>query len=163
MDEREKAKWSYDLLYLRGDAEEWEAMYTNCSRVGYYAPMYTALKNNQKIDYSCSSYYIKDVMVSNESLSIAFLCLASTGEKESFLHDIKDRYKDWYSTPNGISLQNAIQLPNHRISEKIKYLQLALDPEKHGNKVREDMANRIAGTCLKQSLAQQQNRVYDDE
>ena len=99
-------------------------------------------------------------MVSNESLSIAFLCLASNGEKESFLHDIKERYKDWYSTPNGIYIQNAIQLPNHRISEKIKYLQLALDPEKHGNKVREDMANRIAGAGLKQSLAYQRR---DDE
>lgn len=99
-------------------------------------------------------------MVSNESLSIAFLCLASNGEKESFLHDIKERYKDWYSTQNGIYLQNAIQLPNHRISEKIKYLQLALDPEKHGNKVREDMANRIAGAGLKQSLAYQRR---DDE
>jgi hypothetical protein len=92
-------------------------------------------------------------MVSNESLSIAFLCLASNGEKETFLHEIKDRYKDWYTTENGVYLQNAIQLPNHRISEKIKYLQLALDPEKHGNKVREIMANRIAGVGLKQSLA----------
>ena len=92
-------------------------------------------------------------MVSNESLSIAFLCLASNGEKETFLHEIKDKYKDWYTTTNGIYFQNAIQLPNHRISEKIKYLQLALDPEKHGNKVREIMANRIAGVGLKQSIA----------
>jgi thermostable 8-oxoguanine DNA glycosylase len=92
-------------------------------------------------------------MVSNESLSIAFLCLASNYEKETFLQEVKDRYKNWYTTENGIYLQNAIQLPNHRISEKIKYLQLALDPEKHGNKVREIMANRIAGAGLKQSLA----------
>ena len=94
-------------------------------------------------------------MVSNESLSIAFLCLASNGEKETFLHEIKDKYKDWYTTTNGIYFQNAIQLPNYRISEKIKYLQLALDPEKHGNKVREIMANRIAGAGLKESLAYQ--------
>ena len=92
-------------------------------------------------------------MVSNESLSIAFLCLASNGEKETFLQEIKDKYKDWYTTTNGIYLQNAIQLPNYRISEKIKCLQLALDPEKHGNKVREIMANRIAGVGLKQSIA----------
>jgi hypothetical protein len=101
-------------------------------------------------------------MVSNESLSIAFLCLASNGEKETFLQEIKDKYKDWYTTTNGIYLQNAIQLPNHRISEKIKYLQLALDPEKHGNKVREIMANRIAGAGLKQSLAYQPRGDEDD-
>jgi len=101
-------------------------------------------------------------MVSNESLSIAFLCLASNGEKETFLHEIKDKYKDWYTTTNGIYLQNAIQLPNHRISEKIKYLQLALDPEKHGNKVREIMANRIAGVGLKQSIAYLHREDEDD-
>ena len=101
-------------------------------------------------------------MVSNESLSIAFLCLASNYEKETFLHEVKDRYKDWYSTTNGIYLQNAIQLPNHRISEKIKYLQLALDPEKHGTKLREIMANRIAGVGLKESLAYQPRGDEDE-
>lgn len=90
-------------------------------------------------------------MVSNESLSIAFLCLASNGEKESFLNETRDRYKNWYNTQNGFMLQRAINLPNHYISEKIRCLQIALDPEKHGNKVREDMANRITGTCLKMS------------
>jgi hypothetical protein len=102
-------------------------------------------------------------MVSNEALSIAFLCLASNGEKESFLHEVKDRYKDWYTTQNGIYLQNAIQLPNHRISEKIKYLQLALDPEKHGNKVREDMANRIAGAGLRHANMEQKRGATDDD
>jgi hypothetical protein len=90
-------------------------------------------------------------MVSNESLSIAFLCLASAGEKEEFLDFIKSRYTNWYISEKGIFLQKAIQLPNHHISEKIRYLQSSLDSEKHGAKIWEEMANRITGSCLKQN------------
>ena len=101
-------------------------------------------------------------MLASLALLFSFIGLASNYEKETFLHEVKDRYKDWYSTTNGIYLQNAIQLPNHRISEKIKYLQLALDPEKHGNKLREIMANRIAGVGLKESLAYQPRGDEDE-
>jgi len=89
-------------------------------------------------------------MVSNESLSIAFLCLSTNAEKEDFLKEMRDRYKDWYSSENGLYLQRAIHLPNHNISEKIRCLQLALDADKNGKKIWEEMANRIAGSCLKQ-------------
>ena len=101
-------------------------------------------------------------MVSNESLSIAFLCLASQGEKEDLLNEVRERYKEWFTSEGGVAFQRAIELPNHYISEKIKYLQWALDAEKHGNKLREDMANRIAGSCLKQFPAIKANS-YDEE
>jgi hypothetical protein len=102
-------------------------------------------------------------MVSNESLSIAFLCLATNGEKEDFLMNIRDRYKDWYDSEKGILLQRALHLPMHYISEKIKCLQLALDAEKNGKKIWEDMANRIAGSCLKQFPSAMQQNQYEDE
>jgi len=102
-------------------------------------------------------------MVSNESLSIAFLCLASQGEKEDLLNEVRDRYKTWFTTDKGLNFQRAIELPNHYISEKIKCLQWALDSEKHGNKVREDMANRIAGACLKQFPTTIKRNAYDDD
>ena len=102
-------------------------------------------------------------MVSNESLSIAFLCLASQGEKEDLLNEIRDRYKIWITTDRGLNFQRALELPNHYISEKIHCLQLALDAEKHGNKVREEMANRIAGSCLKHFPKTMKRNVYDDD
>jgi hypothetical protein len=102
-------------------------------------------------------------MVSNESLSIAFLCLASQGEKEDLLNEVRDRYKTWITTEKGLNFQRAIELPNHYISEKIKCLQWALDSEKHGNKVREDMANRIAGACLKQFPTTIKRNAYDED
>jgi len=105
-----------------------------------------------------------DKMVSNESLSIAFLCLATNGEKEDFLMNVRDRYKDWYTSENGLLLQKAITLPNHYISEKIRCLQFALDSDKNGKKIWEDMANRIAGSCLKQFPSTMiQHNNYDDE
>ena len=99
-------------------------------------------------------------MVSNESLSIAFLCLATNGEKEDFLNSMRDRYKDWYTSENGLLLQKAITLPNHYISDKIKCLQLALDADKNGRKIWEEMANRIAGSCLKQFPTALSNNQY---
>ena len=102
-------------------------------------------------------------MVSNESLSIAFLCLASQGEKEDLLNEVRDRYKTWFTSEGGIAFQRAIQLPNHYISEKIKCLQWALDAEIHGSRIREDMANRIAGSCLKQFPTTMKRSVYEDE
>jgi hypothetical protein len=51
----------------------------------------------------------------------------------------------------------------HYISEKIKCLQLALDAEKNGKKIWEDMANRIAGSCLKQFPSAMQQNQYEDE
>ena len=102
-------------------------------------------------------------MVSNESLSIAFLCLATQGEKESLLNEVRDRYKIWFTSEGGLTFQRAIELPTYYISEKIRCLQLALDPEKHGNKIREDMANRIAGSCLKQFPTTIKRNVYDDD
>lgn len=100
-------------------------------------------------------------MVSNESLSIAFLCLANNAEKEDFLKEMRERYKDWYSSENGILLQRAINLPMHYISEKIKCLQLALDTDKNGKKIWEEMANRIAGSCLKQFPSAMQHYEED--
>lgn len=102
-------------------------------------------------------------MVSNESLSVAFLCLSTNGEKEDFLTEIRDRYKEWYTTEKGLLLQKAITLPNHYISEKIRCLQLSLDGEKNGRKIWEDMANRIAGSCLKQFPTTVIQNQYDDE
>jgi hypothetical protein len=102
-------------------------------------------------------------MVSNESLSIAFLCLATQGEKEELLTEITNRYKTWITTERGLTFQRALELPNHYISEKIHCLQLALDPEKHGNKVREEMANRIAGSCLKQFPKSVLRTVNDED
>lgn len=102
-------------------------------------------------------------MVSNESLSIAFLCLASQGEKEDLLNEVRDRYKTWFTSERGVAFQRALQLPNHFISEKIKCLQWALDSEKHGNKIREDMANRIAASCLKQFPSNIKRNLYDEE
>jgi hypothetical protein len=101
-------------------------------------------------------------MVSNESLSIAFLCLASQVEKDDLLNEVRDRYKNWFASEGGVAFQRAILLPNHFISEKIKCLQWALDAEKHGGRIREDMANRIAGACLKQFPAIKPNS-YDEE
>lgn len=89
-------------------------------------------------------------MVSHESLSIAFICLSTQGEKESFLNDTKEFHKTWFASERGTFLKQAIELPNYYISDKIKYLQQALDGDQKGNKIREDMANRIAASCLKQ-------------
>lgn len=100
-------------------------------------------------------------MVSNESLSIAFLCLSTNTEKEDFLKEMRDRYKDWYVSERGILLQRAIVLPNHYISEKIKCLQLALDADKNGKKIWEEMANRIAVSCGKQIPSAMQH--HEDE
>lgn len=100
-------------------------------------------------------------MVSNESLSIAFLCLSTNTEKEDFLKEMRDRYKDWYVSERGILLQRAITLPNHYISEKIKCLQLALDADKNGKKIWEEMANRIAVSCGKQVPSSMHH--YEDE
>lgn len=105
--------------------------------------------------------FVAEKMVSNESLSIAFLCLATNGEKEDFLNTMRDRYKDWYMSNNGLLLQRAITLPNHYISEKIKYLQLALDADKNGRKIWEEMANRITGSCLKQFPTTLNNTQYN--
>ena len=102
-------------------------------------------------------------MVSNDSLSIAFLCLATKGEKEDLLNEVRDRYKEWFTTERGVAFQRAVELPNYYISEKIKSLQWALDSEKHGNRIREDMANRIAGSCLKQFPTNIKGNVYDEE
>lgn len=102
-------------------------------------------------------------MVSNESLSIAFLCLASQGEKEDLLNEVRDRYKTWFTSERGVAFQRALQLPNHFISEKIKCLQWALDAEKHGGRIREDMANRIAGACIKQFPTIVKSNNYEDD
>lgn len=102
-------------------------------------------------------------MVSNESLSIAFLCLATQGEKEDLLNEVRERYKAWFISERGVNFQRAIELPNHYISEKIRCLQWSLDSEKHGNRIREDMANRIAGSCLKQFPTSMMRNPYEDE
>lgn len=82
-------------------------------------------------------------MATNEDLSIAFLCLCDTKDKEQLLARIEYTLRNWDDLENKGRIIEAIRLPTSLIQRKIALLHTGLYSCPQKNKIYEEMANSL--------------------